>query len=277
MPQLYVLIIKLIKTTNNSFLKIEERERGGARRPLVQLANAIRCCGCFCGMFTSRLCRFVRPVAHSQTGLARLRPEVRTCRFEAKRCFASASAKYQGGLFDVIEFDTNGDFLTRTMNKHALVQDTGLWARDLIVLDSGFHRRPRPVILVRESSIVLSLAFIRAIVRHDKIFLFHPSHNEVNEFAVKLGEFLKGKRAPFLPHVVLGGTSQAIQDDFLPVWVDDKKFGHDSSYQQLSEVSGNSSHHCHQHYPSSELNQIEHGGAFELKALEGILSQVCRL
>ena len=106
--------------------------------------------------------------------------------------------------FSVMVFDKNGDFVEKEFTKHRLLRDTGLNARDLIVLDSGFHRRPRPCILVRNTAFIVCMAYIRAIVQAENVFLFHPMDMDVKYFSTKFSAYLKGKRPPFLPTVFLG-------------------------------------------------------------------------
>ena len=106
--------------------------------------------------------------------------------------------------FSVMVFDKHGDFVEKEFTKHGLLRDTGLNARDLIVLDSGFHRRPRPCILVRDTAFIVCMAYIRAIVQAQNVFLFHPSDMDVKYFSTRFSAYLKGKRPPFLPTVFLG-------------------------------------------------------------------------
>lgn len=149
--------------------------------------------------------------------------------------------------FNVTIFDKHGDFREQEFTKAGLLKDTGLNARDLIVLDSGFHRRPRPTILVRGSGIIVCMSYIRAIVQQENVFLFHPQDLDVKYFTSRFSAYLKGKRPPFLPTVFLGNSNPSTQK--VPVAQKTQEFIQDESAQQLP---------------------------FECKALEGILSHVCR-
>jgi len=154
------------------------------------------------------------------------------------------------GTFDVVVFTSDGSYETRTTNKAKLLRETHMNARDLILLDSGYHRRPRPVILIRPGLFIVSLSYVRAIIKSDKVYLFHPTQPKVQSFAMKFSEFLKGARAPFLPKVYLGTTKQ-------------------NAIDFESEELG---YYDYDNYGGATQARL----AFELKALEGVLSHVCR-
>ncbi|CAK9001910.1 Mitochondrial inner membrane magnesium transporter mrs2 (RNA-splicing protein mrs2) [Durusdinium trenchii] len=158
--------------------------------------------------------------------------------------------------FEVLVLGKDDTAERKRVTKAELVKETELNPRDLIHLDSGYHRRPRPVILVRPKSVVVSLSFVRAIVRHDSVFLFHPSQPKLQRFALKLTEFLQGRRAPFLPHVFLG---KIIAPD--PSDQDDSTATDDAGDQDPFEAS--------RFEDQAKL-------PFELRAIEGILSHVCK-
>jgi len=162
------------------------------------------------------------------------------------RRFSNPSSK-KTGRFDVIVFEKNGSFSEKCMSKHELLIETKLNARDLIHLDSGYHRRPRPVLLIRSASFVLAMSAIRAIISKDAVYLFHTKSVKIQRFAPKLSEFLQGRRLPFLPKVSLGA-------DF-PVDLEAE------INEDTKEKDGASS------------KQLD----FELRALEGVLSHVCRI
>jgi len=146
--------------------------------------------------------------------------------------------------FHVFVYAQNGDYSRQLMSKTSLLQATKLNARDLIHLDSGYHRRHRPILMVRPESIVLSLAHVRAVICRDSVYLLHPEQPKIQRFAGKLAQFLKGERAPYPTYISLGSSAQSVD------WQD--TFPTDQSYT------------------SSDVPL-----PFELRALEGVLSHLC--
>jgi hypothetical protein len=114
-------------------------------------------------------------------------------------------------------FDSQGNYWRERLSKRALVEASGLHARDLIVIDTGFHRTARPALLVREEAFLISLAHIRAIVRHDSVFLLHPDSPGVQDFAARLSGWLKGSGSgsPFLTDPHLPSRHAAFTDGVL--------------------------------------------------------------
>ncbi|GBG33081.1 Magnesium transporter MRS2, mitochondrial [Hondaea fermentalgiana] len=147
--------------------------------------------------------------------------------------------------FQVFVYNSDGHFKRELMTKTGLLHATKLNARDLIHLDSGYHRRHRPILMVRPESILVSLAHVRAVICRDTVHLLHPEQPKIQRFAGKLAQFLRGERTPFPPYVFLGASRQSLN------WREDI----------AADVSST----------SEEGAQLP----FELRALEGVLSHLC--
>eukprot|EP00514_Thraustochytrium_sp_LLF1b_P008467 CAMPEP_0184537510 /NCGR_PEP_ID=MMETSP0198_2-20121128/17076_1 /TAXON_ID=1112570 /ORGANISM="Thraustochytrium sp., Strain LLF1b" /LENGTH=500 /DNA_ID=CAMNT_0026930853 /DNA_START=49 /DNA_END=1552 /DNA_ORIENTATION=- len=110
------------------------------------------------------------------------------------RCWLSTtdgSGKREAGNFKCMVFSQSGELEEKSLSKPNLLRKTGLNPRDLVILDGGAHRRPRPTLLVRPKSIVLSLSYVRAVIRHDAVYLFNPSLSKVRSFGQELADYLK--------------------------------------------------------------------------------------
>ena len=82
-----------------------------------------------------------------------------------------------------------------TVGLEHLRHATGLKARDLFFLEKGTQvdfDRPNPSILPQQSAIMVSLSHIKAIIAHDRLYLFDIDRPVVQYFALGFGEYLKG-------------------------------------------------------------------------------------
>lgn len=70
-----------------------------------------------------------------------------------------------------------------TLTKTQAVRDLGLQPRDLVFIGSGFHRKSRPVFLVREDVFVICMGYIRAAVMQDRLYLFQSNDYDISKFA----------------------------------------------------------------------------------------------
>jgi len=71
---------------------------------------------------------------------------------------------------------------------------TGIKARDLFFLEKGSQKdfdRPNPSILPTRSAIMVSLSHIKAIIAHDRLYLFDIDRPVVQYFGLGFGEYLK--------------------------------------------------------------------------------------
>ena len=89
-------------------------------------------------------------------------------------------------------YHADGSRETVDYRKSEVMRMCSLQARDLIALEySGYHRLPRPILLVRDSSIVVAIGCIRAIIQHNRIMLLHQNLSDSNRATQRVVEILR--------------------------------------------------------------------------------------
>lgn len=97
-----------------------------------------------------------------------------------------------------VELGTNGVIKEQTVQKSDIAADMRLNLRDLRVVDPSF-RSEAPVVLVRDTTIVIHIEHIRALVQANRVVLFDPAHPAVQSFIPILKERLTDVNYP-LPY-----------------------------------------------------------------------------
>ena len=89
-------------------------------------------------------------------------------------------------------YNADGTEEVTNFRKSEVLRMCSLQARDLITLEySGYHRLPRPVILVRESSIVVAVGCIRAIIQHNRVLMLHQNLRDASRAAKRVVSLLR--------------------------------------------------------------------------------------
>lgn len=98
----------------------------------------------------------------------------------------SAAPSAASPMVSVLEVTADGLTTKKQVTKSALLRISKIHTRDLLALFSFERKRSNPDFMVRDSAIIVCLSHIRAIIQHDRLFLFHPESDFVRSFVPQL-------------------------------------------------------------------------------------------
>ncbi|CEO95304.1 hypothetical protein PBRA_004070 [Plasmodiophora brassicae] len=90
--------------------------------------------------------------------------------------------------FDVLRFKADGEFTKEKVSVEDLLKVSGIYARDLLLLDTS-HGNPHSVILPRGDSLLVNF-FVKAIVYRDRAIIFDANKSTIVAFANSFKTYL---------------------------------------------------------------------------------------